>query len=210
MNGKHFTAYKGIVYEDEVNDYANGFAGSQNKKGKLKYVVNPEMGIDKIYKALKLQSNTAWDVSIKTNLTETQFTQEAFTKKESYYFSEIYRDTATLQNSQGIGVIQNIVGNNLEFSYKVGIEVSVGDKMTQENGVYDSEITNIQGKIITVADSSVFSIGDYVFASKQSDGFSSPDGSVMRGKFMEVTLTNYGNEPYYITSAHTEIVKSNL
>mgnify|MGYP006355132655 FL=1 len=210
MNGKHFTAYKGIVYEDEVNDYANGFAGSQNKKGKLKYVVNPEMGIDKIYKALKLQSNTAWDVSIKTNLTETQFTQEAFTKKESYYFSEIYRDTATLQNSQGIGVIQNIVGNNLEFSYKVGIEVSVGDKMTQENGVYDSEITNIQGKIITVADSSVFSIGDYVFASKQSDGFSSPDGAPQRGKFMEVTLTNYGNEPYYITSAHTEIIKSNL
>lgn len=210
MNGKHFTAYKGIVYEDEVNDYANGFAGSQNKKGKLKYVVNPEMGIDKIYKALKLQSNTAWNVSIKTNLTETQFTQEAFTKKESYFFSEIYRDTATLQNSQGIGVIQNIVGNNLEFSYKVGIEVSVGDKMTQENGVYDSEITNIQGKIITVADSSVFSIGDYVFASKQSDGFSSPDGSVMRGKFMEVTLTNYGNDPYYLTSAHTEIIKSNL
>jgi hypothetical protein len=210
MNGKHFTAYKGIVYEDEVNDYANGFAGSQNKKSKLKYVVNPEMGIDKIYKALKLQSNTPWDVSIKTNLTETQFTQEAFTKKESYYFSEIYRDTATLQNSQGIGVIQNIVGNNLEFSYKVGIEVSVGDKMTQENGVYDSEITNIQGKIITVADSSVFSIGDYVFASKQSDGFSSPDGAPQRGKFMEVTLTNYGNEPYYITSAHTEIVKSNL
>ena len=210
MNGKHFTAYKGIVYEDEVNDYANGFAGSQNKKGKLKYVVNPEMGIDKIYKALKLQSNTPWDVSIKTNLTETQFTQEAFTKKESYYFSEIYRDTATLQNSQGIGVVQNIVGNNLEFSYKVGIEVSVGDKMTQENGVYDSEITNIQGKIITVADSSVFSIGDYVFASKQSDGFSSPDGAPQRGKFMEVSLTNYGNEPYYITSAHTEIVKSNL
>ena len=210
MNGKHFTAYRGIVYEDEVTDNANSFAGSQHKEAKLKYVVNPEMGIDKIYKALKLQSNTPWDVFIKTNLTETLFTSEAFTQKESYFFSEIYRDTATLQNSQGIGVIQNIVGNNLEFAYKVGIEVSVGDNLTQENGVDNSEITNVQGKVITVLDASVFSVGDYVLAMKQSNGYYSPDGAVQRGKFMEVTLTNYGNEPYYITSAHTEIVKSNL
>lgn len=210
MNGKHFTAYKGVVYEDEVNDNANNFAGDQHKEAKLKYIVNPEMGIDKIYKAIKLQSNTPWDVLIKTNLTATQFTQDAFTKKESYYFSEIYRDNSTLQNSQGIGVIQNIVGNNLEFGYKVGIEISVGDKMTEENGVYNSEITNIQGKVITVLDASVFSVGDYVFAAKQSDGYTSPDGAPMRGKHMEVTLTNYGNEPYYITSAHTEIIKSNL
>lgn len=210
MNGKHFTAYQGVVYEDEVNNNANSFAGSQHKEAKLKYVVNPEMGIDKIYKALKLQSNTPWDVFIKTNLTETQFTSEAFTQKESYFFSEIYRDNSTLQNSQGIGVIQNIVGNNLEFAYKVGIEVSVGDKMTEENGVNDSEITNIQGKVITVADSSVFSVGDYVFAAKQTNGFYSPEGAAQRGKYMEVTLTNYGNDPYYITSAHTEIIKSNL
>ena len=210
MNGKHFTAYRGIVYEDEVTDNANSFAGSQHKEGKLKYVVNPEMGIDKIYKALKLQSNTPWDVFIKTNLTETLFTSEAFTQKESYFFSEIYRDTATLQNSQGIGVIQNIVGNNLEFGYKVGIEVSVGDNLTQENGVDNSEITNVQGKVISVVDASVFSVGDYVLAMKQSNGYYSPDGAVQRGKFMEVTLTNDGSEPYYITSAHTEIIKSNL
>ena len=45
---------------------------------------------------------------------------------------------------------------------------------------------------------------------KQSNGYYSPDGAPQRGKFMEVTLTNDGSEPYYITSAHTEIVKSNL
>ena len=210
MNGKHFTSYKGIVYEDEVAQCANDFAGNQNKESVLKYVVNPEMGIDKIYKAIKLQSNTAWDVAIKTNLTETQFSSEAFTKKESYFYSEIYRDNSTLQNSQGIGIIESINGNELTFGYKIGIDVAVGDKLTKENGIDASEITNIQGKVITVSDGSVFSIGDYVLARKQTDGYCSPDGAPQRGKFMEVTLTNYGNEPYYITSAHTEIVKSNL
>lgn len=210
MNGKHFTSYKGIVYEDEVNDYVNNFAGDQNKEGILKYVVNPEMGIDKIYKAIKLQSNTAWDVSIKTNLTETQFTSEAFTKKESYFYSEIYRDNSTLQNSQGIGVVESINGNELTFGYKIGIDVSVGDTLTNENIIDASEITNIQGKVITVANGSVFSAGDYVLARKQTDGYYSPDGAPQRGKYMEVTLTNYGNEPYYITSAHTEVIKSNL
>lgn len=210
MNGKHFTAYKGIVYEDEVAQCANDFAGNQNKEGVLKYVVNPEMGIDKIYKALKLHSNTAWDVAIKTNLTQTQFTSEAFTQKESYFFSEIYRDNATTQNSQGIGVIQSIAGNDLTFGYKIGIDVAVGDTLTNENGIDASEITNIQGKVITVANGAVFSADEYVLARKQTDGYYSPDGASQRGKFMEVTLTNYGNEPYYITSAHTEIVKSNL
>lgn len=210
MNGKHFTSYKGIVYEDEVAQCANEFAGNQNKEGVLTYVVNPEMGVDKIYKALKLQSNTPWDVSIKTNLTSTQFTSEAFTQKESYFFSEIYRDNATMQNSQGIGVINNITGNDLEFGYKIGIDVAVGDTLKKENGIDGSEITNIQGKVITVANGAVFSSGDYVLAGKQTDGYYSPDGAQQRGKFMEVTLTNYGNEPYYITSAHTEIIKSNL
>lgn len=210
MNGKHFTSYKGIVYEDEVAQCANDFAGNQNKEGVLKYVVNPEMGIDKIYKAMKLQSNTPWDVSIKTNLTSTQFPSEAFTQKESYFFSEIYRDNSTMQNSQGIGVIQNIIGNDLEFGYKIGIDVAVGDTLKKENGIDSSEIINIQGKVITVGNGAVFSVGDYVLAGKQTDGYYSPDGAVQRGKYMEVTLTNYGNEPYYITSAHTEIVKSNL
>lgn len=210
MNGKHFTAYQGIVYEDEVAQCANIFAGGQNNKGEIKYVVNPEMGIDKIYKALKLQSNTPWDVSIKTNLTATQFSSEAFTQKESYYFSEIYRDNSTMQNSQGIGTVQSVVGNDLTFGYKVGIDVAVGDTLTNENGIVTSEITNIQGKVITVTNGTLFTANEYVLAMKQSDGFFSPDGAVQRGKYMEVTLTNYGNEPYYITSAHTEIVKSNL
>lgn len=210
MNGKHFTAYKGIVYEDEVAQCANIFAGGQNNKGEIKYVVNPEMGIDKIYKALKLQSNTPWDVSIKTNLTATQFSSEAFTQKESYFFSEIYRDNSTMQNSQGIGTVQSVAGNDLTFGYKIGIEVAVGDTLTNENGIVTSEITNIQGKVITVANGSLFTANEYVIAMKQSDGYTSPDGAVQRGKYMEVTLTNYGNEPYYITSAHTEIVKSNL
>lgn len=210
MEGKTYTAYKGKVYEDEVADCYNVFAGGQNKEGVLKYVVNPEMGIDKIYKAIKLQSNTAWDVAIKTNLTATQFTSEAFTQKESYFYSEIYRDNSTLQNSQGIGVIESINGNELTFGYKIGIDVAVGDTLTKENAIHESEITNIQGKVITVSDGSVFSVGDYVLARKQTDGYYSPDGAVQRGKYMEVTLTNYGNEPYYITSAHTEIIKSNL
>lgn len=210
MNGKHFTGYKGVVYEDEAAECYNIFAGSQNMEGKIKYVVNPEMGIDKIYKAIKLQSNQPWDVEIKTNLTETQFPKEAFTQKESYFFSEIYRDNATSQNAQGMGVIESITNNQLTFGYSMGIDVSVGDDMTAENGFEKAQITNIQGKTVTVSNGLLFNVGDYVMALKQSDGFFSPDGAVQRGKYMEVTLTNYSNDAYYITSAHTEIVKSSL
>ena len=66
------------------------------------------------------------------------------------------------------------------------------------------------GNTVTVSDSSGFTVEDFIAVQKKQVGSFRPSGVPMRGKWMEVTLTKTGNEPYYIASVHTEVIKSFL
>lgn len=210
MNGRRFTAYKGKIYEDEVlEDECNIFAGGQERSAKLTYVVNSEFGADKVFKAMSLQSSIPWDTVVRTNLVGSRFLASAYTKKESFYHTHIYRDVETSQNSRGIGVIQSVLTPDMfQFSRPIDIDVSCGDILKNEQGTGTAVIENIQGNTITVNNGADFHAGDYVFARKQNHGGYSPDGAPIRGKWLQVDLSCKWHENFYITSTSTEIIES--
>lgn len=208
MLGRIFTTYQGVLYQDEVTEQYNNFAGQGNFEAKVKFVVNPEMVTDKIYNAIYIQSNTAWNTAVKTNLTATQFTENVYEKRESYYYTEIFRDSSTKLGVVGIGRITAINGNELVFNSAISNQVTMNDSVANESGSVITAITNISGNKITVALPTGLNIGDFVGAQKGQVGNFRPNGVPIRGENMEVTLTKSGSEPYYITSVTTTVIGS--
>ena len=210
MNGKSFTGWQGKLYQNEVTNDYNNFAGQGSFPAKIIAVVNPEMDSDKVFKALYLQSNTGWDTEIRTNLTKTSFPESAYTHKESFYYSEIFRDNTTLGPLKGVGVIKEINGNQLVFSKPINNTIAVNDTLVNDNSQLNSKITGINKNIITVESASDFAVGDYTYCTKIMEGGYRPDGIPMRGQWMEFTLTKIPDKEIFLTSVYTEVIKSNL
>lgn len=210
MNGKYYTAYNGKIYENEVTEDYNDFAGQGNFEGKLTFVVNHEMDSDKVFKAMQIQSNTAWNTSVKTNLTSTKFSEDVYQKRESYYFTDIFRDSSTLLGIVGAGSIISIQDNTITFNKAITNQISVGDYLSNKDISYKSEIVSISKNEVKVANASGFNTGDFAVGLKKQNESFRPNGVPMRGKWMEVTLSKSGNEPYYVSAVYTEVIKSQL
>lgn len=208
MNGKYFSSYKGRLYQNEVTETYNDFAGQGLHEAKLTFVVNPEITTDKVFKAIYLQSNTAWYTKVKTNLTATEFSEQVYEPRESYFYTEVQRDSSTPIGIVGVGRIKGIKEHQLIFSADISNQVSVGDTLTNEEASYESEITAIVGNTITVQDAQGFQLNDFMVTKKKQNGHFRPSGVPMRGEWMEVTLSKIGDQPYYIGSVSTEVMKS--
>jgi hypothetical protein len=210
MNGKPFASYKGIVYQNEVTESYSNFAGQGTMNVKVVYVVNPEIDSDKVFKAMFLQSNTPWNTKIRTNYTESQISENLYQKKESFYYTDCFRNVLGYNTSVGLGVIQEINANILKFSRSFDNDISVGDFLMVQNSNIEYEILNIDKDSLTLSNVIGLSIDQYAFAIKKYVGGYRPDGDPIRGKWMEITLEKMTSESIYITSASTEIIKSFL
>ncbi|MDR2205825.1 MAG: hypothetical protein LBE36_06695 [Flavobacteriaceae bacterium] len=210
MNGQFFTAHNGTLYQNEASENAenaNDFAGQGKFAAKIKFVIVPEPDKDKFFKTIFLHTNTGWNTEIKTNLNATKFSEKTYEKEESFFYTDIYRDNTTNKNIKGVGNIKSVSGNTLTFNHKLGVEIMSGDVLTDETG-NQSVIESVSGNTIIVENASVFSIGDYTYTQPQEINGFRPNGGVMRGQWMEVTLTKIPQEKIYISAATTEVVES--
>lgn len=210
MNGKFFTAYKGIIYEDEANEFHNNISGQGIQKAKVLYVVNPEVNSDKVFRAMYLHSDTTWHTKIRTNLTESEIPESAYDKKESYFYTDIFRDTKGNYTSQGIGNIEAIIGDEILFKFPIPTQINIGDNLVSVTNRQTATITGKGENFLQVSSTNGFVVNDFVFATKQMAGNYRPDGASIRGKWMEVELTKISDKPYHITSVSTEITQSRL
>lgn len=209
MSGKSFTAFQGKIYQNEVTDQQNMFAGQGPFAAKIKAVVNPEISEDKVFKAWYLQSNTGWDTEIRTNLTSTTIPVAAYVQKESYFHTEIFRDNNSPLGIKGVGNINYKDGNILKFNYQIENSIAINDTLQDEAG-NKSKIVGIDKSTITVEDASLFTVAEYVFASKVEENGYRPDGVPMRGQWMEFTLSKVPDKEIFITSVYTEVIESKL
>lgn len=210
MNGKPFASYKGILYQNEATENYGNFAGQGTMTCKVVYVVNPQIDSDKVYKAMYLQSNTPWSTKIRTNYTESEIDESLYVKKESFYYTNCFRNVQGYNTSVGLGNIKSITGNIVEFSRNFDNDVSVGDFLMMKNSTTEYEILNIQGNLLTLSNVTGLILNEYAFAIKKYVGGYRPDGDPIRGKWMEVTLEKTTNESIYITSTSTELIESLL
>lgn len=209
-NGNLYTAYKGELYQNEVTKKMNDLVGQGLFSSSVKFVVNPQMDSDKIFKAIELQSNKPFDTYIKTNYTESFIPAKNYELKESFYSSAILRNTKGNRKSYGVGKVESIVGNVLKFSYPISNSISCGDSLMVKDKSLEYEITNINGKELTLSSVSQIAIGDICYGIKKYDGMFRPDGDPIRGKWMEVTLKSDTNEEIILNSITTEVVESKL
>ena len=209
-NGNLYTAYKGKLYQNEVTKNMNDLVGQGFFSSSVKFVVNPQMDSDKIFKAIELQSNQPFDTYIKTNYTESFIPAKNYELKESFYSSAILRNTKGNRKSYGVGKVESIVGNVLKFSYPISNSISCGDSLIIKDKSLEYEIININGKELTLSSVSQIAIGDICYGIKKYDGMFRPDGDPIRGKWMEVTLKSDTNEEIILNSVTTEVVESKL
>lgn len=213
--GKHYTCHNGKIYLNEATENYNDFAGQGTQTARLKFAVNTEFATDKVFKAIMLQSNTAWNVDMSTNLTKTQFTESAFTQKESFFYSEIYRDIATPQNLKGVGIISSVDGGKITFQNEIPSNINVGDTLLTEEMETIGEVTTINQHLFEINYQSTTnqqtpSINQFIVAQPPMQNRYRPDGAPMRGKWMEVTLSKKDHQLFYISSAHAEVISSKL
>lgn len=207
MDGKSFTAYQGKIYQNEVTNQQNMFAGQGPFPAKIKGVVNPQMESDKVFKAWYLQSNTGWETEIRTNLTSTNIPASAYVEKESFFYTDIFRDNNSPLGIKGIGVIQSKDGNVIKFKNPIENTVAINDTLNDENN-HSSRIIGLEHNTLTVQDASQFNVGEYVYASKVEDNGYRPDGIPMRGQWMEFTLTKVPEKEIFLTAVYTEVIES--
>lgn len=210
MNGKLFTAHNGKLYQNEVTTLPNNLVGQGVFKSKVKFVCNPQIDSDKVFKAMYLQSNYAWDIEAKTNLTSTKFSKNAFDKRESFFYTNIYGDNATNKGIVGIGNVVEITADVLKFGYEISNAVNIGDELVNNVTNAKSKIVNISGKYIEVENGALFNVGDYCYTEQLKVGYYRPNGVPMRGQWLEYTLSLTPTEETYLTSVYTEVIKSNL
>jgi hypothetical protein len=130
-----------------------------------------------------------------------------FKNKEGVYYGYVRGndgvDTATLAVS-GIGTIDSIVGNVVNFNGTISTLISVGDLVFDTNLQQVGTITGITSNSITINSTSLISIGMFLLSAKPS----SVETSGIRGYYMnvkaELTTTGYA-EVYALNS---EVSKS--
>lgn len=213
LNNRFFTIKDGQLYKhnSETAPRSN-FYGVQYPSKVVK-VFNESPKDDKIFKTVVTESDNPWKITLRTNLTNGSIDKTEFNNRESRWFASIKRnESASDLNgvSQGIGRIQDIQGDNIEFN-NISETVSVGDKLYQMNGNVQEEI----GDIINISDDGIITVsgivetpinGMFCFGKKDSR----INGAAIRGYYMEVTMEDDSGSSNELFGVSTNAIKSYL
>jgi hypothetical protein len=213
MNNHLFSFKNGNLWlHNSENVPRNNFYGIQYTS-KIRTIFNEGPEDDKIFKTLVLEGNKPWDITVKTNYSESTIAASEFNSRESRWFAYIRKnEIATDLNgnsAQGIGSIISSSGLNITFNFIPGI-VSIGDdiyKVDGDNNILMGTIEDIQGNVITVvAYINTPTNGWFAYSKKPSR----IEGSEIRGYFMEVELENSDTDAVELFAIGTNAKKSFL
>lgn len=212
INNRFFTIKDGQLYLHNATDNGvNHFYGVQYAS-KVTTVFNQEPHIDKIFKTIITESESAWKATVTTNLTNSSILASEFNNRESRWFGYIRQNENSndLRGvSQGIGRILSHSGTAITFN-NVSETVSIGDKLYQVNVGSQEElgtITSINNGVITVGSLVNTPVnGNFCFGKKDSR----INGASVRGYYMEVELEDNGLGANELFAVSTNAVKSYL
>jgi len=210
-DNRFFSIKNGQLYLHNNQDdlVPNTFYGEQTPS-KLFFYFNEDPTNDKIFKTIEIEGTHAWDVILKTNLTQGDIYYNEFNKKESRFYAYIRKNNVGQIffgiSAQGIGNITNIIGNNIYFNY-IPETVNIDDKLFQNPNLEIGTITDIdfQNNIITIGSfTNTPTINQFCFTAKNER----IEGADIRGYYMEVHLTNNDNQLIELFAINTNAVKS--
>jgi len=193
----------GVMYKMNATENHNNFFGVQYLS-KLKFYVNHEFGLDKIFKAMSLFSSHAWDVIVTTTLTSRSIPKEHFEKHGSFWFADIMTNTnnnTIANNIFGIGE-KPIVNGEIEITEKPSV-ISIGDHIVSSTLLFTpSKIIDITETKIIIEDPLNTATSFLMYSKNQAI-----DGVDITGDCLEVELSIETEDEVIISSVTTEVEK---
>jgi len=210
VDNRFYSIKNGQLYlhNDIDNPIPNTFYGVYTPS-ELLFYFNEDPTNDKIFKTIEIEGTHAWEVRLKTNLTQGDIHKEEFSKKESRFYAYIRKNDAGQIfygiGTQGIGNPVSITGNTVTFN-NIPDSINTGDTLFKAPDTQIGLITaiNFTLKTITVANVGSLSINDFCFANKPSR----IEGAEIRGYYMEVEITNNEQVLTELFSVNTNAIKS--
>lgn len=210
VDNRFYSIKNGQLYlhNDIDSNVPNTFYGVYSPS-KLVFYFNEEPTNDKIFKTIEIEGTHAWEVLLKTNLTQSDIKKEEFSKKESRFYAYIRKnDVGQIFygiGTQGIGNPVSIVGNVITFN-NVPESINVDDVLFKAPNSEVGTITaiNYTTKTITVTNVGSLSTSDFCFANKPSR----IEGAEIRGYYMEVEITNDDTDLLELFSVNSNVIKS--
>lgn len=213
LNNRFFSIKEGQLFiHNEEEQLRNTFYGN-HYPSVVTLIFNDAPSEDKLFNALTLDGNQAWDARLKTNLTESNIFADEYQKKESRWFAYTRANENdndfTGFNAVGIGTINAINNNQIVITGGyIAENIGVNDLVFQMNANHREligTITNITENQIEITPTGVnINVGSFCFATKNNR----LEGANMRGYYMETTLFNANTDPVELFSVECNISKS--
>jgi hypothetical protein len=201
-----FLSFKGSdVYKHNIGPY-NTFYGGLNPCS-FEFNFNQEPSTRKIFKNVSIEGNSAFNLTLKTDLQNGIISSSDFNNKEGVYYGYIRGndnlDLSTLAVC-GIGVVSSIVGSNVFINGDISSNISIGDSVFNSNLIFIGTITNIGSNFITLSNVSLLSTNMFLLSSKPS----SVETSGIRGYYMNVKAQLTTSSYVEVYSLNSEVIKS--
>ena len=215
MNSNFYTFKGGNMWKHYSNNLRNNYYGDPNNST-VTPVFNDEPTVTKMFKTIQLDTDSPWDTTITTDLSTGFMNSTQYQLKEGDYYTYIRRVAGNtdldLMSAQGIGDILTVTGTfpgviTLTFSFNIGSNVSIGDKLYRDNAGIEliGTITGLTSTSITMNVTSITPvIGDYVLYIKDAEA----ESYGARGYYMETLLSNSSTSEVELFSISSEVFKS--
>lgn len=198
-------SFKGAdVYKHNIGSYNTFYNISYPVSFEFNFSQEPSAR--KVFKTISIEGNSAWNVSLKTDLQNGYINQNDFINKEGVQYGYIRgNDVLDLKTISvtGLGNIDRIIGINLYLA-EVPSTVSVGDL------VYNSSLSLI-GTILDIGPGRIvlnsvagLNAGDYILSSKPS----SIETSGLRGYYMNTRFTLHPTNYVEVYAVNSEALHS--
>lgn len=209
LNGKLYGFEKGNLHrfnDDPLN--RNTYFG-KTYPSKIVGIFNEIPNDVKVFNAMNIEGNKAWDVKFHTNLTKGHLKSSEFRNIESEWYANFRRDETITTSSlatQGIGISDLVEQGRIRFTMPINTSVSVGDALHMNDlNTVIGKITGINGLEITYNNSvNTPVVGGFFFAQKSAR----IEGGAIRGYYLEAEFTVEGKDRVELFSVNTEISKS--
>jgi hypothetical protein len=212
LNNEFITFKEGGVYLHNRGVYNRFYNTSVNSSFNINFSQEPSTR--KLFKTISTEGDSAWDISVYTDLQNGYINASDFQKKEGVYYAYIRGnqtsvDTATL-SSAGIGNVSSINGLEVVVGSIVSTIVSIGDFVYNQDMefigiIQDIEVVGVeQLHTLTLNQVNSLAVGDFILSVKSQ----SVETSGLLGYYMNVMGTLSSPNKSEIYAVNAEISKS--
>ena len=219
LNNRFYSIKDGQLYEqnDTTNDLRNNFYGVQFSSV-LEFIVNKGPSEIKFMKAVRTESNKAFDVVIASfmsdefiDVTSTTISVSEFLNKEGFWHAYVRRSELTSdltsKASYGVGRVDSVSVSTITMQTPFSTSlISVGDELFDSTSLLIGNITDYNASLGTIEVDTIPVIVADTFLYGQKVG--RIEGSEIRGYNFKVTLTDSTTDRLELFAFNSQVAKS--